>query len=633
VGAELSWGRAVAAIGPERVKEIGFFNPSDPDLELDPSITGEMLAEDILGLYNAFRRSIQFQPDDIIAQYRGDQDTYERLARSLPDEMELGRQGEQIGSNNWIVDGTRTSSRQPIMVNDPHRAIAAPALRYWAHLVAPGWNVIGGGEPVLPGLSIGHNEYGAWGLTVFSTDSEDLYVYDVNPANPNQYRYEDGWEDMRVIRESIPVRGQAASTVELKYTRHGPVVFEDPDNDKAYAVRAGWMEIGGAPYLASLRMDQARSWEEFREASTYSHIPGENMIWADVDGNIGWQPVGITPIRRNYSGLVPVPGDGRFDWDGYLPIAELPHILNPEEGFWGNGNDFVVPLDYDRMDVLTPGGWNDPYRGDRVREMIGISRKLTVADMMKFQNDELSIPARTLTPILLELEPTSERMRDALELLRGWDYVLDERSLPAGIYVEWERQVMRNMYETTVPVEARPHISNLSMKRSIDGIITPDDRFGPDPVAGRNALLLESLDLALDELTRKLGPDMANWRYGQPDYKHSLQQHPLSAAVSPELRDRLEVGTLPRGGYSHTVNNTGGGDNQTSGASFRLIAPVDDWDLAVGTMTPGQSGDPDAPTYRDLYPLWATGQYFPVFYSRPRIDGVAKSVTLMGPAR
>ena len=211
------------------------------------------------------------------------------------------------------------------MANDPHRRIAVPSLRYMAHLVAPGWNVIGGGEPEIPGISIGHNEYGAWGLTVFRTDGEDLYVYDLNPENLNQYKYQDDWEDMSLIEETIKVKNHPEETVVLRYTRHGPVTYIDSTNFKAYAVRCAWLEPGGSPYLASLRMDQAKNWEEFRAACNYSHIPGENMIWADKKGNIGWQAVGIAPIRRNWSGLVPVPGDGRYEWDGYLPITDKPH--------------------------------------------------------------------------------------------------------------------------------------------------------------------------------------------------------------------------------------------------------------------------------------------------------------------
>ena len=169
-------------------------------------------------------------------------------------------------------------------------------MRYWVHLVAPGWDVLGGGEPSLPGISIGHNQHGAWGLTIFGTDTEDLYVYDSNPENPSQYKYRGAWEPMTTIKESVPVKGESPVTVELKYTRHGPVVFEDKQHHKAYAVRAAWREIGAAPYLASLRMDQATTWKEFRDACTYSRMPSENIVWVDKDPALVTRPSVSPPV-------------------------------------------------------------------------------------------------------------------------------------------------------------------------------------------------------------------------------------------------------------------------------------------------------------------------------------------------
>ena len=195
------------------------------------------------------------------------------------------------------------------MANDPHRAITAPSLRYISHLVSPGWNVIGGGEPTIPGISIGHNEYGAWGLTIHATDAEDMYVYQLNPNNLNQYKYLGKWMDMIEIKDSIPVKGIGYHYFSLFYTIHGPVLKVIKDKNIAVAVRCAWLEKGGAPYLASLRMNQAKSWTEFKLACSFSNIPGENMIWADRLGNIGWQTVGIAPIRRKGSGMVPVLGD------------------------------------------------------------------------------------------------------------------------------------------------------------------------------------------------------------------------------------------------------------------------------------------------------------------------------------
>lgn len=632
IGSELDYGRAVVAIGTDKVLELGGFEPGAPDLTLDPAIDGRLLSADILELYNAFRRGIRFQPSDIVAAHRADAATGRRLARvneQLAAESEW-RERRHIGSNNWVVSGRLTESGHPIMANDPHRAQAAPGLRYWAHLVAPGWNVIGGGEPVLPGISIGHNEYGAWGLTVFSTDGEDLYVYETNPENPNQYRYQDHWEEMRVIRETIPVEGQAPAQAELKYTRHGPVVFEDRENHKAYAVRAAWMEIGGAPYLASLRMDQAQSWEEFREACGYSYIPGENMVWADRAGNIGWQAVGIAPIRRNWSGLVPVPGDGRYEWDGYLPIKAKPHALNPEEGFIATANNNLIPPDYPYRDAVG-WEWADPYRFARIVEVLSSSRKLNMMDMMALQTDVLAIPARTLVPLLSGLEASDARAERARQMLLDWDYRLEPTSVPAGIYVAWERRLQKNVEELVMSDAAREALRGISLSTMIDFVLAPDGRFGPQPVSVRNELLLTSLREAVGDLGERLGNDMERWQYGQENYKHALLRHPLSSAVSEEVRRKLDVGPLPRGGYGNTPNSTGGNDNQSSGASFRIVATTEDWDKTVGTNAPGQSGDPDDPHYRDLFEMWASDQFFPAFYSRPKIESVADEVRVLLP--
>ena len=632
IGSELAYGRAVALLGPERVKDIETFGPGEPELALDPAIEEELLFQDILELYNAYRKPVDFVPEDVVTAHRGDQESYQRLA-AITEEMRERLQREDrfdIGSNNWVVSGKLTVDGFPIMANDPHRSLSVPSLRYMVHLIAPGWNVIGGGEPEIPGISIGHNEYGAWGLTVFATDAEDLYVYETNPANPNQYRYMDGWEEMRVITETIPVEGQDPVTVELKYTRHGPVVHEDEEHDKAYAVRAGWLEIGGSPYLASLRMDQARSWEEFREASTYSNIPGENMIWADRMGNIGWQAVGIAPIRRNWSGLVPVPGDGRYEWDGYLPIQDKPHIVNPEQGFWATANNNLIPRDYEYRDAVG-WEWADPYRWARANEVLASGRRFNMMDMMKLQTDELSIPARTLVPLLENVRAEDPETEDARQRLLDWNYVLDKNSISASIYVEWENRLRENLADLVIPANAREYLGGLSMEKTIARLLSPDGHFGDDPVAGRNAFVLRSLGEAVDELQGRLGSDMDRWQYGQPENKHVLFRHPLSPALDSELRTRFEVGPLPRGGNSYTLNNTGGSLNQGSGATFRMIVPTGDWDRTVGTNAPGQAGDPSSEDYEDLFEIWATNQFFPVFYSREKIESVADEVRLLMP--
>lgn len=642
VGEEVRLLRAIKASNVDQVRDLLNFQGGNPRFELDAAINASLVPDNVLEVYSAFRESVQFRPEDVAAEWRAtasaaaaDQRWLEPSRSTAPDPagpFDLDADPRDIGSNNWVVAGSRTFSTKPILANDPHRVIAAPSLRYWVHLNAPGWNVIGGGEPILPGVSIGHNEHGAWGLTIYGQDAEDLYVYDTNPANPNEYRYRGAWEPMRVVTDSIPIKGEKPEAVELKYTRHGPVLFEDRANRKAYALRAGWLEPGGAPYLASLRMNQAKTWEEFREACSYNNMPSENMVWVDRQGNIGWQASGIQPIRRGWSGILPVPGDGRFEWEGYLPITSLPHEVNPQRGFIATANNFLMPDNYPYKDLLHVT-WSDAFRASRIEEVLGSGRKFNVAEMMRLQNDDLSVAARALTPLLRPVPFTNPASARARDLLTTWDFVLDKDSTAAAIYSMWNRRLMANTREVVVPDSIRKTVgANLvGTKKVIDLLQSPDGRFGANPIAGRDAVVTRSMDEAVAELTKRFGPDMQTWKYGHEKFHHALIRHPMSDAVNAATRAKLMVGPLPRGGDGTTVSATGGGDNQTSGGSLKIIADTEDWDNSVGLNTPGQSGDPDNAHYRDLFPVWAQGQYFPVAYSRRKVESVTESTLRLTP--
>jgi penicillin amidase len=628
---ELNHGRAVAAIGPALVKELSSFGPGDPNLALDPAIDGKLLSGAILAKYQAFHSNVRFQPGDIVAAYRNDPGAYRRLsAISDAEAADLHENGRRdIGSNNWAISGRLTESGHPMLANDPHRAQSAPSLRYWVHLNAPGWNVVGGGEPEIPGVSIGHNDSGAWGLTIFSTDGEDLYVYKTNPRNRRQYWYQGAWVPMRVLRESIPVKGEPPVSVELAYTRHGPVVYEDSVNNVAYAVRAAWLEPGSAPYLASLRMDQATTWEQFRDACSFSNIPGENMVWADRAGNIGWQAVGIAPIRRNFSGLVPVPGDGRYEWSGYLPIKEKPHSFNPPNGFIATANNDLIPPDYPHMDAIG-FAWADPYRWARISEVLGSGRKFSIADLMRLQTDYLSLPARQLVPLLRDLPAGSDADERARQMLLHWDFVLEKGSSAAGLYEAWYRHLAANVTSAVVPTAAKPFFRTLGTRKMISYVVSPRPVLGAHPAAARDSILVRSLDEAVGELTKRFGANPDAWAWGQNVYHHATISHPLSAAVDAATRAKLDVGPAPRGGDANTVGATGGGENQTSGASFRIVVDLGDWETAVGTNTPGQSGNPDDPHYRDLFPLWANDRYFGVPFAKDRV-AASGTLTVLAP--
>lgn len=624
---ELSHGRAVALLGEDQVRDLRIFEPGSPRLTLDSKIDRDGLFENILELYDAFRKPIVFKPEHLVTAQNSNAEEVE--SRMEADEFAFQEmmdfEKRSIGSNNWIVSGTKSETGSPMLANDPHRAVAVPSLRYMVHLNAPGWNVVGGGEPTIPGVSIGHNEVGSWGLTIFNIDGEDLFVYEVNPNNPNQYQYQGAWENMTSISDTISVNNSPDVIVEHKFTRHGPVTFIDTKRNKAYAVRAAWMEPGGAPYLASLRINGATSWEEFREACSYSHIPGENMIWADTMGNIGWQVVGIAPIRKNWDGLVPVPGDGTYEWEGYLPIKDLPNVYNPEKGFWATANENLVAPNYPHR-YAVGWEWADSSRANRINSVLGSKNKVSFADVQRLQFDYVSHPARQLVSFLKNIsinDPETEKLKQ--ELLT-WNFEMDKNSIAAGIYAAWEKKMLEHAYPLFVPEKGRAIMKSVSLKKLIRWI--REDRV---ELRGRNQFMANALQDARLHLQQKLGPDISTWKYGQPAYHHVLIKHPLSNVVNDSVREWLECGPLPRGGSSSTPGVTSNNDNQSHGATFRIVADVTDWDKTLFTNAPGQSGDPTSPYYRNLFDRWANDQHFPVYFSRPKVESSTRERLVLKP--
>lgn len=623
---ELNYGRLVQLIGADKLRDLQWFHPAtkptEPDLTLH--VKGDELFQPILELYEAFRLPLKFQ--DLAAKADEDEASADKVQNWFDTEKQF------VGSNNWVLSGQKSASGYPMLANDPHRSQSTPSLRYWVHLNAPGWNVIGAGEPTLPGISIGHNDYGAWGLTIFETDNEDLLVYDTNPRNPNQYRYKGRWMPMKILTDRIGVKGGEPVRAELKYTEQGPVVFEDTEHHKAYVVRAGWLETGCAPYLASLRMNQARNWAEFRQACSFSRIPGENMIWADRTGTTGWQVVGLSPIRKNFTGLVPVPGDGRFEWSGYLPIQQLPNKLNPPEGYVVTANNNLTTNNFPNRNAIG-WIWASPNRAYRIEEVLSDGKRKNLVDFMALQADYLSISARTLVPLLQNLSSPESRTEQAMGYLRKWDFKLDPSSVAAAIYVAWEGQLKQDMAQRLIPKNARPYLKTLSSKRVVDWLVTPDSHVGDtsNPVAARDSLLLTCLDRAVAELTTRLGADMDEWSYGQRKNKHITLTHPLSNLVDKAMQQKINLGPVARGGYAETVNATGADLNQTHGASFRILVDTENWDKTLGINSPGQSGDPASPHYADLFPIWAENGYFPVYFSKEKIQTVAETTTVLNP--
>jgi penicillin amidase len=599
LGAELGWKLA---------DEIIPAAPPRP-LETQPRIGLEGIDFKVLGLPFAARAPLRFKAGD---------------GGKHPQD---GSKHPQDGSNNWVVDGSLSATGKPLLANDPHRALTLPSLRSMVHLVAPGWNVIGAGEPALPGVSVGHNDRIAFGFTIAMIDQQDLYVEETNPANPGEVRFQGQWEPMRVEREKIGVKGSPPVETELKFTRHGPVIHEDRERHRVYVLRWVGSEPGTAGYLAALSLDRARDWPGFRKALERWKVPSENLVYADVDGNIGWQVAGLAPVRKGWSGLLPVPGSGEYEWQGFLPAAELPSAFNPPRHFLATANHNILPPGYPRE---LGYDWGEPTRFLRISEILGAGGsqrgKFSVADFQRLQTDEVSQPARALVSLLREAKGAGPDLRPWIERLAQWDGTVTRDSAAAALYEIWSLRLAPAVFKARVPETWLPIVaSNQSL--AIELLRDPKPAwFGSDPKAGRDAVLLHTLETAVAEAKTKLGPDPRTWRWGAL-HKTALQ-HAL--ATDPDRQALFGLPPVERGGDSDTVNVAGGpGFDVAHGASFREILDVADWDRSVAVNFPGQSGQPGSPHYGDLLPLWAEGKYFPLLYSRGKVEaGSAERLVL-----
>ena len=557
------------------------------------------------------------------------------------------------GSNNWTVAPSRTATGRPILANDPHRQLGVPSLRYVVGLNAPGLHIIGAGEPALPGISFGHNDDIAFGITIFAIDQEDLYVYELKKDDPDDYRYKSGWQKMNVVHETIEVKGGAPREVELRFTRHGPVLGVDAASRRAFALRTVWSEPGLSGYSGSLRLVKAKNWEDFKAASNAWGAPPLNLVYADTKGNIGWSAAGRAPVRKNWDGLMPVPGDGRYEWLGFHGGDVLPSSFNPAEGFFASANEMNLPPGYPNEKNRIAFEWTDRSRINRIKEILSVNAKVSLADSMAIQTDSVSTQSRRAVALLAPLSSQDAEVAKAIDLLRAWDH--DERtsSVPAAIYEVWATKYLgKAAVQRATPEAARKMVGDghleavISYLEHLDGEHPdgarpggarpggerPDGASAKEPIAARNLILLESLRSALGELKQRLGPVMETWAWGR--LHHATFEPATAVLADPQLRAQMTVGPLetPGSASSPRAQNYRASDfSVTAGASVRMVMDVGAWDNSVVMNSPGQSGDPMSAHYRDLFPMWAEGAYVPLRFSRAAVEFDAEDIIHLEP--
>ncbi|AJY45055.1 penicillin acylase family protein [Martelella endophytica] len=537
---------------------------------------------------------------------------------------EIVQRSAEEGSNNWAVHGSRTETGRPILASDPHRAHAVPSLRYLVHLEAPGINVIGTGEPSAPGVSIGHNERTAFGLTIFGADQEDVYVYETSPDDPDLYRYGNGWERIDRDRQRFLVKGHSDQHLTLSFTRHGPVLNEDRSRHRVVAMRTVWHLPGSAAYLGSLAYMRSRSTTAFAETLGHWGTPSVNHVSADVDGHIGWFTAGFTPVRRNWHGLLPVPGDGRHEWDGFLAPEELPRSFDPEAGFVASANEMNLPPE--RTGPSIGHEWAEVSRARRIKSVLAADRSHSLSASMALQTDVFSRPAAIVTALVAGLAgqgALDEVTAEAARLFAGWDHRLTVDSAPAALFEVWWMKHLRPGIAARFAPDAK--VRQLLLPGDFDRFLflleVPEPHWS---LAERDALILATLADGFGDCLRRLGDDPDRWRWG--DLHRALFQHAANGA-KPSADSAWNVGPLPVGGSRSTPMHAAyrlGDFNVNAGASVRLVMDVGAWDNSVCVNTPGQSGDPRSPHYADLAAPWARGDYVPLLFSRDRVDAATR---------
>lgn len=535
-----------------------------------------------------------------------------------------------LGSNAWTIAPSRSATGRPILANDPHLGIGRASPRHMVHLTAPGLDVIGAGAPGLPGIMQGHTDHFAFGRTNFHIDQTDLFILRTRKGDPERYWHKGKWEVFETFEDEIAVKGAPAERVTLRYAAGRPIVSQDAARDRAVALATVSMLPGANQRFAIIAINLSKDWASLQRAFKL-HVSPTNLHYADIEGNTGWQTIGFTPRRPKHDGLFPAPGDGDFDWTGILPVADMPHVYNPREGWFASANQMNLPADYPYRERIISFGWSDPFRYNRIAEVLRAQPKHRIEDSIALQHDVQSLPARALLK-LLPAKPSAEAAA-AVALLRRWDCGVEADSAAALLYEMTMPALSTEFYDGIMPAAARDLIPSVNLSEMLRILASPDKRLGDDPVAARDAIVDRALAAGWKRAIELGGSDPARWKWGdlhRVNIAHPLSSNPAIAAAFPKIEGGRSGGdgTTPMArGF-----NPRRGFNVSHGASYLFVADVGAWDNSRFLLLPGQSADPRSPRYRDFYPRWLAGAMQPLWFSKAAVDKHAVTRMIIAPA-
>ena len=563
---------------------------------------------------------------------------YRQLDASKLAALAIPGLAESGASNNWVMGGNRTASGKPLLANDPHLGLAAPAVWYFAHLSAPGYEVMGATLPGVPGVVLGRNARIAWGFTNTGPDVQDLYVERIDAAG--QVLAPQGWQKLLTRSEVIKVKGQADVALTVRESRHGPLISDafKPAAEalpRGYALALAWTALRTDDLSVQVagRFARAGDWKEFLAAAREFHSPQQNMVYADIEGNIGFVAPGRIPVRKpenDLKGQAPAPGwDAKYDWDGFIAFEELPQSYNPASGEVMTANHKIVPENYPHY--LT-SEWVLPYRAQRIAQLLAATPRHTPQSFAKIQADTVSLQVREILPLLLKAKASGAEAQQVLQELGKWNADMAIEGAEPLIVSAWLRELGRLIYADELGElfdAAWEHRASFmhdvladkaGQARWCDDVATPAKENCAD-------LLPRALDLALSDLKRRYGNERKQWRWGEAHY--ALSEHrPFGRQT--QLAKLFDV-RVPSPGDTYTVdvgrntlNNESAPFASRHSASLRAVYDLADPDKSMYIHSTGQSGNLLSPLYKNFAERWSRAEYIPM--SMQRGDALTESL-------
>jgi len=561
----------------------------------------------------------------------------------------LGNPDEGWGSNNWVIHGSRTDTGKPILANDMHLGFEMPPIWYENGLHGGRFDSVGFTFPGVPLIVIGHNQHIAWGITNLGPDVQDLYLEKLDdPENPTQYEFMGEWHDLEIIQETIEVKGSAPVMLNVLLTQHGPIVndviLDEPDETEPMSLR--WALFEGSELFESIvRLNLATNWSEFCAALRDWSAPGQNFVYADIEGNIGYQATGRIPIRvSGHQGLVPVPGwTGGYEWQGFIPFDELPNAFNPPAGFIVTANNKVISDDYP---YLLSYDWDVGYRAKRITELLTADDDVTVEDVKDIQAQTYSPVAEILRPYLLAIEPENDLQAQALAHVQAWDLYYETDRVGASIYETWHMFMLQNTVvdELSHELEDEELVNQYQSRQSNHTLtvieLMPEadnvwfDNVNTPGVETRDDIVRRSLAEAVNWLSERYGQNPDRWEWGRM-YTVTFVHTPLGQSGIAPLERIFNSRTVPARGGDFSVNMAADRGDQpfkvTFGTSQRMIVDLSDWGNSLTINTTGQSGHLFHPHREDLISMWQNVEYHPMFFTWEAVEANAEAVLTLTP--